>query len=286
MEKKKIAVTTDCVCDLPLETLKEYDIDIIPFHIVTESGRFCDMSEITSDNILEYISNGHKAISVPSSEEEYRAFFEKKLERCEKIIHITLTSGMSHAHINALKAAEAFDGSVIAFDSRHLSTGMGHLVIKAAILAREGEQAEKIIDCLTDMRRRVSTSFMAYSAEYLYLNGKIGRLAASVCKALEVHPILSVTKDGRLSFGGIQFGNYERPAKRYIKKLLNNRTDIDRTCLFITHAGCPTQFLSMIKKETEKYNIADRIEITNASATVSSNCGPNTFGLLFVKKEG
>ena len=59
-EKKKICITTDCVCDLPDEMLRDNDIDIVYFYIDTDTGRFRDRSEITAQNIFEYLKNGGK----------------------------------------------------------------------------------------------------------------------------------------------------------------------------------------------------------------------------------
>ena len=54
-EKRTICITTDCVCDLPTETLKENDIDVVYFYIETDTGRFRDVSEITAQNIFDYL---------------------------------------------------------------------------------------------------------------------------------------------------------------------------------------------------------------------------------------
>lgn len=285
MIENKLGVTTDCVCDLPQEILDEYSIELIPFNIVTERGRFCDFSEITSDNVLEYIADGHKAVSMPMDVGEYKHFFEKCLKKYDKILHISITSGMSLGYKNACEAAKEFDGRVTVFDSLHLSTGMGHIVIKAARLAGEDKTVEEIVPELAEMRARVSTSFIAYSADYLYINGKIKKSTASFCKTFGIHPILSLNKEGRMVLGGIQVGNYDKAAKRYIKSKLKKHKNIDGSCIFITHAGCSTKMIEMVKGMVKNYNFAEKIEITNASATVSSNCGPNAFGVLFVCKK-
>lgn len=285
MEKRMVGISTDCVCDLPQKTLDEYGIDTIPFHIVTEKGRFCDFLEITSTNVLEYIADGHKAISVEPSPEEYRSFFEKKLRDTETLIHLTISHGMSHAYSRASEVVKEFGGRVILIDSMHLSTGLGQLAIKASKLAEEGKTAEEIVSYITDMRQRVSTSFISYSADYLYYNGKVKKGVAKICSLLGLHPILVVNSHGNMTLGGVLFGNYENAAKRYIAGKLRGGDDINRDCLFITHAGCSTKMLSLVKSEAEKYNRTNNIEITSASATVSSNCGPNAFGVLFYRNE-
>ncbi len=285
-EKKgqRIKITTDCVCDLPKELLDKSNVSQIPFYIITEEGRFCDMTEITSDNILEYIGSGHQAHSIASSPEEYRTFFMQQLETYDSVLHITITSGTSLAYRYASEAAEGCDGRVIVFDSLHLSTGLGLMVLKAAQLLDEGKTTEEIVSYLTDMRSRVSTSFMAYSADYLYRSGKVRKSVADLCRMFGVHPILVIGKNGRVKPGGIMLGKYEKVARRYIRKKLGKRNDIDNRYIFVTYAGCNTKMVSMLKTEVEKYNIAERVIVTKASATVSSNCGPNAFGVLFTTK--
>lgn len=285
MEKLKLGITTDCVCDLPQKTLKECHIDLIPFHIETDYGRFEDLAEVTSDNILEYIDSGHKALSIAPSIKEYQLFFEKELTKYERVLHITISSGLSEAYDNACLALSSFEDKVIVIDSHHLSTGMGHLLLRAVQLKDAGKEIEVIQDELLKMRNRISTSFIAYSADYLFYNDKISKNIAALCRYFKIHPILKIAKDGRMVLGGFHMGSYEEAANRYIAHQLKHHKYIDRSCLFITHAGCSTKLLRKVRDKVEKYNCVDNIQITTASATVSCNCGPNTFGLLFVQKD-
>ncbi|MGN0692774.1 MAG: DegV family protein, partial [Oscillospiraceae bacterium] len=57
---------------------------------------------------------------------------------------------------------------------------------------------------------------------------------------------------------------------------------INKKRLFITYAGCSVKTVSEISAEAEKLCKFDEVIITRASATVSSNCGPGTLGVLFV----
>ena len=70
-----------------------------------------------------------------------------------------------------------------------------------------------------------------------------------------------------------------------IRKKLRNSDKIDKTRLFITHAGLPAKSIEAIKSEINKLCSFEEITVTKASATVSSNCGPGTVGVLFVKKQ-
>jgi len=280
---RKIGITTDCVCDLPNSIIEEYGISMIYFYISTENGCFKDRKEITSDNVLEHlVTGGKKAAADAPPVSEYADFFKRQLRHCSELIHITISSGVSHSYANASEAAEQFDGRVHVFDSYHLSTGMGHVVIKACEMRAAGRDIEEILTELTAMRECVSTSFIAYDTSNLYRNGLVGKTANFFCNILQLHPVLTM-KHGSMVLQTFKIGNYRRASLRYVRNELKKK-GIDRTRLLITHAGCSVQTVNMIEREAEENCSFDEVQVTKASATITCNCGGDTFGLLFVRK--
>ncbi len=285
---KTICITTDCVCDLPNEMLKEYGIDIVYFYIETDTGRFRDVSEITAQNIFEYLKNGgQKSMTTAPAPDEFIQVFTKKLKSCDEVIHIATGSEISASVRNSQTAVERMGEAgkrVHIFDSGHLSTGIGHIVLKAAEMVRNGvDDSERILAELEKMRGMVSSSFMADRADYLYRNGRVSKAVQIICTIFNIHPVLAM-KNGFLGLKSVQIGNYEKSALRYIRKELktpNIRTDR----LFITHAGCTASDIKLIKSEVSRIMKFDSVIVTKASATISGNSGPRTFGLLYVKDE-
>lgn len=284
----QIGITTDCVCDLPEAYLKAHDIGIIYFYIETATGKFQDGHEITSRNILEYLENGgEKAETAAPEPLEYKAFFEKALQKNEQIIHIAISSHVSLSFQNASLALEMMgeDGKkVTIIDSRHLSTGMGHMVIRAAELRDAGKPADEITGACEAMRSKISTSFLTQNVDYLYRNGRVSKMLMNLTHTFRIHPVLTV-KDGKMTLKGFQIGNYERSMMRYIRSELRQSRKIDKKRLFITHAGCPVRTIAQIKAEAEKLCKFDEVNVTGSSATVSGNCGPESIGILFVRAE-
>ena len=284
---KKIGITTDCVCDLPDEYLKANDVAIVYFYITTATGRFKDGFEITSGNVLEYLENGgEKAETNAPAPEEYKAHFLSQLEKYDELIHISISSKISLSYQNACAALELMgeDGKrVRVIDSQHLSTGMGHMVIRAVELRDAGCSGEEIALQAEQMKQSISTTFITQNADYLYRNGRVSKTVRDVCDIFMVHPVLTL-KDGRMTLKTIKIGNYEKAVMRYIKGALRRRKKIDKKRLFITHAGCTIKQLNAAKTQAERLCGFDEIIVTRASATVSSNCGMGTLGVLFVKE--
>ncbi len=287
MAEKKICITTDCACDLPAEILKKYEVDLMYFYIETDSGRFRDVAEITAQNVFEYIeSGGQRTVSMAPPVEDFMDFFNHKLRSCDEIIHIAISSKISMGVRTATNAAQRLGAAanrIHVFDSRHLSTGIGLLVLHAAEMVQKGHDSAEILSSLEKMREKVSTTFMAQNADYLYRNDKVSKSVKELCSFFNIHPVLTM-KDGYLKLKSIQIGDYEKSALRYVRKTLQKTKLIDSNRLFITHAGCTVSDIRLIRREVDKRMAFDSVTISKASATISGNSGPRTFGLLFVEK--
>jgi len=282
--KKKIGITSDCVCDLTDDILEKNGVEVIHFYIKTDHGTFKDVDEITDVNIVEYFENGGKMISTHAPKQhEFEAFFSKALEKYEEIIHITITSELSMSYEYAMDVVDKFNGRVHVVDSRNLSTGLGHMVLKASELADKGSDAKSIIKSLEAMRDKISTSFIAYNADDLYRTGRIGKTVKDICHSLNIHPILSIG-NGLMKLKGVQFGNYEKAVVRYVKSELKRPGSIDKRRVFITQASCTVKLIALVTDTVKQRLDFDDVIVTKASATISGNCGPGTIGVLFVRE--
>lgn len=286
--KQKVKIVAECVCDLPRTWFLEHNVDIVYFSVETDRGVFADTSEISSENLIEYIvRGGKKALSMAPSPETYREVFENNLEEYDEVILVTISSKISLALQNAQKALDGMDAEYVRrihlFDSWHLSSGLGHMVVRAGEMAESGASVDEILAALEVLKGKVSTGFIAESVDYLYRNGKVSEKVKKICTAFDIHPILEM-KDGALVLKSVTRGNYRKACISYIKRTLRKSKNIDRKSAYITHAGCSAKMIDFIKKEVAKVYLFDNLTVTKASATVSSNCGPNTFGILFIRK--
>lgn len=285
---KKIGITADCACDLPDEYLEQHDVGVIYFYITTDTGRFLDGYEIDSKSIIEYLEKGgKKSVTEAPQPMEYELFFEKQLERYDEIIHIALSDRLSKSYKNALSALEfmGLDGKrVTVVDSRLFSSGMGFLIMKAVEMRDEGCSVQEITEECGSVRGRICTSFIARNADHLYRSGLTSKAVKKVCSAMMIHPVLSL-KNGRVALKKLEMGEYDRSVRKYIRSELRHNYLIDRERVFITHSGCGADMLSAVKKELKKVCCFEEVIVTNASATISSNCGAGSIGVLFLRKE-
>lgn len=284
IRKRKIAVTADCICDLPKDLLEKYQIRLMYCYVHTKEGRFCDLFEVSSDGLLAYLQQeGNYAHSSTAEPSAYEYFFADELQRAEQVIHITATVALSGAYPNAMQASRSFD-NVTVVDSNHISSGQGLLALYAAALAESGKSVSEICQALELFKENICSNFFVRSTAALYRNGKISGPVHKICTGLNLHPVLHMSQN-KLRLWRIEAGNMQRARRGYVKKLLHHVQQIDTRIAFLTYAGCSVQQLNEIVEEVEKYVKFDRLILQKASATVSSNCGVGVFGLMFIRKK-
>ena len=87
-----------------------------------------------------------------------------------------------------------------------------------------------------------------------------------------------------MGLGRVYLGSRRQAWRKYIRKVLTAPSEIDRRILFVTYVGLNRSELDEIREEIEKRVSFDRIIYQKASAAIAVNCGPGTFGLLYIRK--
>ena len=281
--KRPVMVSTDSTSDLPQYLVEKYQIAIIPYRVVTEGGEFLDGEETGTDEILSYMGEKGKNVhSEPPEVEEYEEFFAEQLTKAQYIIHIAFAKHASKAYENALEASKTFD-NVIVIDSGHLSSGMGLMALCAAEAVERGMSAEAIVSEMKSVRKRVKTSFIVTDTEYLARSGRVSQNVHTLCRSFMIHPVI-VLKNSSMQVGALRVGARDYAWKKYISSLFHTLGQIDKKTLFITYAGLTREELDEIKELVNQKVSFEHIICQKASPAVATNCGPGTFGLLFMMK--
>lgn len=278
-----IKITSDSTCDLSEDLLRRYRIGISPLTIIKGEKEFLDGRDISPQDIFAHVAAGGELCKTSAvNVADYLDFFAPLAEKYEAVVHLNLGAKFSSCHQNALLAAEDFPNVYIA-DSQNLSTGHGHLVLQAAEMAEQGLPAEEIVERLRKLVPLVEASFVIDTMEYLQKGGRCSSLAAFAATALKMKPSIKV-EEGAMTVGKKYRGSLEKCLRQYIHDRLAGREDIDLRRIFVTHALCPPEMVEMAVEEVRKYQPFQEVLVTTAGCTVSCHCGPNTLGILFLRK--
>lgn len=278
-----IKITADSTCDLSPEIIKQFDISLIPLYVLIDDEDFRDGIDIEPKDIFRYVSQEGKSCKTAAVNTfEYENFFKEFSPKYDAVIHISLGSGFSSCYQNAKIASEQFD-NVYVVDSQNLSTGSGHIVYEAALLAQGGVQAEEIVKHLEELVPKVDASFVINTMEYLRKGGRCSGIEAFGATLLRIKPSIEVV-GGKMIVGKKYRGNFDRCIVNYVKDRLENNDDIDYSRVFITHSYCSPETVQKVREAVETYAKFDEIIETTAGCTISAHCGPNTLGILYKRK--
>ena len=282
-----IKIISDSTCDLSKDLIEKYDITILPLHIHLDEEEYQDGVTITPDEIYTWAdANNTTPKTSAASMIEVIELFEPYIKNGDEIISFSISSTMS-ANNNVMRlAAEDLEAEdkIHVIDSANLSTGIGLLVIEAAIMAKEGKTADEIVARIEELKTRISASFVVDTLTYLHRGGRCSSVAALAGGALKLHPKI-VVENGKMVANKKYRGKMNSVILSYAKELEEDLKKAKKDRVFITHSGCDASIIESVREYLESFNKFDEILETRAGGVVSSHCGPGTLGVLFIKGE-
>ena len=279
----KIVITCDSTADLTNELYAKYQATVVPMGVNLGDDFRRDGLNISISDIFEYVSaSGQLPKTSAVSVGEYDDVFRPLVEQGCEVIHVSLSSSLSSSHQNARLAAEEL-GHVYVVDSKNLSTGIGHLVLLARELADSDMTAPEIAAALEELREKLDVSFVLQTLEYLHKGGRCSGVAAFGANLMKLRPEIEVV-GGKMQVGRKYRGNMEKTVLAYIRGRLEGRDDIRMDRIFVTHSGCPQDIVDKAVALVKELHPFEEVLVTTAGSTITSHCGPDCLGVLFLRK--
>ncbi len=278
-----VILCADSTCDLSPELKERFGVRTFPFHVNLGENTYQDGIDLVPDDIYRIYNEQHilpKTAAINMA--EYTDFFKSFVNQGYQVIHLNLGSGLSVSHNNCRLAAEELPG-VYAIDSCNLSTGTGLLVLEAADRIAAGMPAAQVAQEVQALVPKVQASFVLDTLEFLYKGGRCSALSMMGANLLQLKPCIEVDNtSGKMGVGKKYRGTLDKVLREYVHDLLKDRTDIRTNRVFITHSGISEERIAIAKAAVEECQTFDEIFVTRAGCTISSHCGPNTLGVLFL----
>ncbi len=276
----KIAITSDSVIDLSKELCEKYDIKVLPLKFLLGDDEYSD-GDISNNEVFEFVNKtGVLPKTSAANEQTFIEFFEKILKDYDAIIHFDISSEMSTTCNNAIAASKHFDGKVEVIDSRTLSTGMALLAIYARKLTETESDIKVIADKVRSRTDDVQASFIVERLDFLYKGGRCSSLQLLGANILKVRPQIAV-KNGKMGMARSYRGPMPTVVSRYGKDIIAEYPNIDKEVVFITYSTATPEMIKAAHEVVDSLGFKNVYE-TSAGCIVSSHCGGNTLGILFM----
>lgn len=280
-----VKILADSTCDLSEELIRDNDISIIPLMISLGNDTLRDGLEIRPEVIYEWSDRtGETPKTAAPTLGDAVEFLMPFVNQDKEIIFFGISEAMSATcQVIRLAAEQIAYHKIYVIDSKSLSTGIGLQVLRAAELARKGYGAEEILEDNRNINSKVRASFVIDTLTFLHRGGRCSGVAALLANTLKLKPEI-VVKEGKMEVEKKYRGNSKAVLMKYCREKEASLRAADPSRVFITHSGCPIDVVEEVASFLRDLGIFGEILKTRAGSVISSHCGPNTLGILYISR--
>jgi len=288
--RKKVAVVTDSVAQVPKEIAEELDIHVLPFIVSIDGQDYHDGIDLLPAELYRRMRQ-EKVIpttSAPSIGDYENAFMECMEAGAEAVACVVLSSTFSSGYNSACMAArlvkEKFPARKIeVIDSKLATIAQGFVAIEAAKEAQRGASLEEIIKKAKEVRQRVGLAASLETLEYLALGGRIGKASYLLGSLVQIIPVMTIDSEGVVTLLYKERG-MQRSLKKIVEYVSSKEVEHEHLHLAIMHADAELQAAKLEEIAQEELNPA---EVLHASFTpvMVAHTGPGLVGLAYYYEE-
>lgn len=277
MNSAKTAIMVDSGCDISQEFIEQYDIKVLRLKVLYGDRMYSDGLDIDPLEVYRRFPQEIPTTSTPNMYEVSELVNEIKSEGYEKIIGITISSGLSGTYNAVAMAFEEEDIETFTFDTKNISIGAGLLAMWAAKKLSEGWTFEAVKHGLNDKINDSKVFFYMDTLDYLRKGGRISPAVAIVGKALNLKPIISCNEKGTYYTVSKIRGQHKG-----LEKLMDSLKDYigDKKAYLAIMNGDGTRYLDVIRARIkEMFPQCEVVVDKQITATMAIHTGPGLIGV-------
>lgn len=280
--------------DLSKEHFAERNIKYIFFHYYLDDKHYYDdLGETMSyDAFYQAMVDGAETKTSQVNVTEFIEFFEPFLKEGKDVLHVTLSSGISGTYNSACVARGILeeqypDRKIYVVDSLCAASGHGLFMDKLADLRDAGMTIEEVKDWAENNRLRMHHMVATTDLTFLIKGGRLSKTAGFVGTVLNICPILTITKEGKLVAK-----EKVRTKKKALKRLADVMEEYAENGLeycdkcYISHSACMDDAKAVAQMVEERFpKLNGKVLVNNIGTTIGSHTGPGTVALFFWGEE-
>lgn len=220
MNHEPIAVVTDSACDLPHEYVAEQEhLYVLPLQLIYPERSYRSGVEITEEEVYERMERGEvPTTALPLPEDVEHVFEDLRAKGIRQAVFVMMSSGLSGTfNMVCMMCQEHAELRSLVYDSKILSMGLGYMVMNAIDLIRQRVAFSELRERLEAMREDVDGFFYLNTLDYLRRGGRIGLVAGTVGKLLNIRPFITVNEEGKYAVRAACMGGAKRMLRQAAK---------------------------------------------------------------------
>lgn len=246
--KERIAILFDSCCDVPKHIAQQYHMYVLPLKIVYKDREYLDGVDITPQEVYDRLKTEIPSTSLPGGEIFTQVLDQIKADGYEKVIAVTLSSGLSGTNNMLHLIAADYEGlEIFILDTKNIAIAAGFHAIQAARYLEQGYSFAQIQTQLLKDVGKSKVFFVVETLEYLQKGGRIGLVASLFGNALNLKPVISCNEEG-IYYTVAKVRGRKQSISRVMELALKYAGSHKKINLAVCHGGAPEAV-----KEVEAY---------------------------------
>lgn len=280
MNKEKIALLVDSGSDVPKEMVEKYHIYVAPLKIVYEDQEYIDGVDISTKEVLARLEEEIPSTSLPTGRTIQDLFDQIKKDGYEKVLAVTLSSGLSGTYNSIRLLAEQQDAlDIFVLDTKNISIASGFNAIQAAEYIKEGMDWETLIKTVSKNIANSKVFFTVSTLDYLEAGGRIGRVASILGSRLNIRPVISCNDEG-IYYSVTKVRGHNRSIQKALDLASKHVGDSENYNIGVVHAGVQKEADDVKNRLISKLPNYEILVEGEISPVLSVHTGPGSIGIV------
>ncbi|MGX7329118.1 DegV family protein [Enterococcus bulliens] len=278
MNQEKIAVLVDSGTDVPIEITSKSGVYTIPLQIIYKNHVYKDKVDISPEEVYQRLTTEIPSTSLPDGAEILSVLEKIKADGYEKIIAVTISSGLSGTYNVLRLLADEASLEMNVLDTKNIGIGAGLQAIHAYELIQIGFSFQEIMQTLKREVQKTTLYFNVVTLEYLQKGGRIGLVSSIVGTALRLNPTISCNEEG-IYYTVAKTRGRKKSLEKLIKLLKKDIGDHTKYRIAVAHGDAleEGEWVRSLVKET--FPDATEVLFGTISPALVVHTGPGLVGL-------
>ena len=280
---EKIALITDSACDIDEETLRKYQVHVLPFKIIYNSREYTDKVDITAQEVYRNMKTEIPKSSLPSMEDMEKLYQKLDEDNYTHVISINISSGISGT-VNAVRLiSEQYPHiKTYLYDTKSTSVIEGILLKKCGELICDGKSFDEITKEIPKLKEKLHFYFVFGTLEYAIKGGRIGKISGTIGDILDIKPIVGFDEVNGQIFTHEKIRGRNKSISRLIQ-IGEKIVQVTPCDAYVIHGNVEEEALKTCDRLRQTPGIKNVFLIGQISTVVGVYSGPGTIGICYVE---
>ncbi|MHA1211691.1 MAG: DegV family protein [Candidatus Heimdallarchaeota archaeon] len=276
-----VKIVTDSGCDLPLDLIKELNIEAIPARVNFQNESFLDY-DLPRNDFYQRLINGEMPTTGVPAPKQFKLAFERALDESDDVIVFTVSRKLSGIYSTAqMIANQFFKDNLTIIDTQTATLEMGLIVYLAAKKASNGCSKEELLKYLHhEILPNSNLIGFVDSLKHLRKGGRVGTIAWLLGSLLSYKPLIHF-KDGVLDSPGKVRGKEQviNVLGNFAKKFVETRKS---ETVIVGHANDLENAKVLADILDDLPDPPEEIQIHEIGSVIGTHTGPGALGYAWI----